>query len=364
MKLFSALPLLLSLESSLAFASRNLQAVRDNSLTESMNATATKFYEPPAAFNDTTPIYYNDTVYPDGFWMGLNGSFVIYDMYGLMNDTEASAGLIQYAPMAVASSMEFNLTDMPVAYFTTVDNTSLPLFNVPMSFLRGAVADNTTLPPVQFATAMAMDAPQVMYFSTSPAEDVAMMMDSPVYIPISLGDDMRFDPPEGLGVFNATAAASPVVLERIDSMAMQSDVPVVTANVTVMADVMDAPVVQEQPPPVEVPVTGKPVMMEAGTQPLVQEPEGVLVTTASTSGNSTKVKFEMPAWWDRIKANYNGTDLKSCKRRKNLPPIDGNECSKKKTCYFGNQKCSTAYPDTVCTCNHDKVWSCSQVFCP
>ena len=77
-------------------------------------------------------------------------------------------------------------------------------------------------------------------------------------------------------------------------------------------------------------------------------------------------------WWPRISKAYNGTDLKQCALKKNIPKT-GDKCSEIKTCFFGTQECPSvgSHPTTKCTCNATKVrkafqgqWVCTNESCP
>lgn len=83
----------------------------------------------------------------------------------------------------------------------------------------------------------------------------------------------------------------------------------------------------------------------------------------------------LPSWWNTVEANFKGENLKQCMGRdQHDPPETGHVCSvKKKTCYFGNQRCGNDdddYPLHECQCSGspDKrthgTWSCRVVNCP
>lgn len=76
------------------------------------------------------------------------------------------------------------------------------------------------------------------------------------------------------------------------------------------------------------------------------------------------------SWWDTIRDSYEGDDLKRCRKR-SVPPSPGTGCAMRaKTCFFGNQECSSVgpFPDTKCSCDGVKgvagTWTCGTVSCP
>lgn len=78
-----------------------------------------------------------------------------------------------------------------------------------------------------------------------------------------------------------------------------------------------------------------------------------------------------PAWWPRIAATFNGTNLKKCRKRKDRPPSAGKRCQREaKTCFFGTQLCPNGvgpHPATRCFCDGihgDRVWTCDEAECP
>ena len=82
-----------------------------------------------------------------------------------------------------------------------------------------------------------------------------------------------------------------------------------------------------------------------------------------------RMAISTPAWWNSIKATYNGTDLKLCKS--SSAPPSGSSCGKeRKTCFFGTRNCTQigAYPTTRCRCNGTLArlgkWNCTNVACP
>lgn len=72
-----------------------------------------------------------------------------------------------------------------------------------------------------------------------------------------------------------------------------------------------------------------------------------------------------PSWVADVKAANPDKKVKYCKR-KEFPPLDGETCSsRRKSCYWGEQKCGTStYPTTGCDC--DKLtWTCDTALsCP
>ena len=158
--------LLLAFESSSAFTTRNLQG----NVAEQVN-------ELPAVNNDT------ELTYPDAFWQYLNDSFIIYDTFGVLNDTDAAPGFIEYAPMAPEISVAANSTgiELPVAYYHMTganDSAPIPLYSIPPSFLQKI--DNTTLvampsgvAPMIEPDAMFADAEPIL-LSTVPMQDMSV----------------------------------------------------------------------------------------------------------------------------------------------------------------------------------------------
>lgn len=76
-------------------------------------------------------------------------------------------------------------------------------------------------------------------------------------------------------------------------------------------------------------------------------------------------------WFDHVKANFQGTDLKRCFKSSGVPPEDGTECERfRKTCFFGTQDCGATIgwmPTTRCFCDDaegSQTWSCSDQACP
>ena len=393
--------LLLAFESSSAFTTRNLQ----ENVAEQVN-------ELPAANNDT------ELTYPDAFWQYLNDSFIIYDTFGVLNDTEAAPGFVEYAPMAPEISVADNSTgiELPVAYYHMTganDSVSIPLYSIPPSFLQKV--GNTTLVAMPSGVAPMME-PDVMFadaepilLSTVPMQDMPMtIMDdfvlgnettnetSPIKFvgfPAFMSNEtesmmtpvVNTTEPQSVFVnntevfFNMTEETNPEVPVNVT---MQLPEAVFTTdgepeNVTLQPPEVkfntdgETESVTLQPPEVEFTTTGVPenvtmqlrevVFNTTGGEPplLVAQPPMTLPIK-----NSVEVDAGKHSWWGLVKDTYK--DVKPCKKKKNIAPDSGDKCSKKmeKTCFFGNQECRTAaYPATVCKCTAG-IWSCSAATCP
>jgi hypothetical protein len=82
------------------------------------------------------------------------------------------------------------------------------------------------------------------------------------------------------------------------------------------------------------------------------------------------VGTQTPMWWTRIRDEYQGSDLRQCARKKQVPE-DGMRCGKfNKTCFFGTQNCPSIGPHPLikCTCNWTAesrrgIWYCLSEMC-
>lgn len=103
----------------------------------------------------------------------------------------------------------------------------------------------------------------------------------------------------------------------------------------------------------------------------VPPPIPTMPPAALTPPPAPSVPLAEPVWWPRVSANFVGTNLRLCKKRKGAPPLEGMACQKEpKTCFFGVQQCPNgvgAHPVTRCFCDGqhgDRVWTCGEAECP
>lgn len=76
-------------------------------------------------------------------------------------------------------------------------------------------------------------------------------------------------------------------------------------------------------------------------------------------------------WWDRVASSFEGTHLKRCWKRRDMPPSEGQVCSRaSKTCYFLARDCGPdggLSPGVRCLCSGEpgeETWHCSAIPCP
>ena len=342
MKLHLALPLLLSLDPCVAFSTRNLQEVANDTFVPDENFTMAI----PMLFsaiwgNETelaTVVESNETFIIPREWLrggplSINGTeFVKFDS---MNDT------------AFALPSDFNLTEV-IRFKNSTE--------IQPNF-RGAGGDgNVTV----------LSLPDFFPIFLASTEENGTVFEEPVFMTLEEPDTNPFfdgsDPNVTLGqpvLPNFPGEPVPVVLFDNFEQEMPAPIPIAMENVIVVS----------APPDATLPDVKTEAVPIATVLPIAMESVQVLPVVTSSGGPVTGIEG-LPAWWSRIKALFPGPDVNTCKKRKNIAPPIGSKCSAKKDkmCFFGNQVCGGApFPDTCCFCSgpaKNRTWTCKAEACP